>query len=1061
MAVAPARAAATVVSRAVRGPVCSNGVVMPVAVEDAGPPDPPSSAPRTGLVPDEPVLRIDLDSAGQASLAELAAPAPGDLLRIAIHCETDGDDFAATRVWPAVKTNARTHRLADQHGHRPDADAPVTCLVAEQWNLLECPLPHDAVTTEPLHLVLDCPQGRGRVWVQLLGVAAPPPDPQSPVEHVRTTRGTHSGPRMSRGNTLPATCLPHGGVLLTPVTDARTHRWIYQWHPPGGLALEALAISHQPSPWIGERGAVQVMPWQGLPHVAPGDRRIAFRHDDEYDRPHHYRVRLADDSTAEMVPTLHGGMMRFTFPDDHGSAAGQSGVILDMPGHGRWWSRPLPDGRLAVWARIEPEPAFGRRRRDPVTFCYGETRQSASVLPQRWPRRRQAMVLRHEGRGVLELTLATSHISVDQARHSLTIETQSASFDELRDRARQTWDELLGRLELPSATRQQRTTAWSNLYRLHCWPMAFHENAGTVQEPRWVHASPFAPASDLQRWRTPATHTHLPVLPGELYVNNGFWDTYRTCWPALGLFFPDLAGGLVDGLLPAFRESGWMGRWTAPGHVDSMVGTSSDVILADAAVHGLAFDEVTAHASALRNASCPPPDVTVGRKGIGEARFLGWVPSEVQEGFSWSIENSICDAALARWSHRLAQRAQGARCAELMAQAYWLVNRALAVQQLFDPGTGFLRGRRRDGRWSSSHHDPLRWGGDHTESTAWTMSASLPHDGALLAQLHGGMEQDPAAGERALAAHLDALFKTPERADRPGGYRRVIHEMREARALRMGQCALSNQPAHHLPFMHLHAGQPWRSQQIVRELLDRAFVGDEIGQGHPGDEDNGEMSAWWLLAASGLFPLAPGSGEYVLGAPLLPTTWHRPHGALRVTTSGRGQHVAAVRIDGRAWESVTVPVECLQGEVHLHVELSEQPAGWGTASHPSSLSTGALAREWGGWRPDRSAEADWAHRSLVDDIGDHPVCLPPGSVLRGEWAAAWSARLVTVTAADAAEVLVRVRRVGGWEDQAQRLPAARWPGQTVPSLLANWPAPVDAIELVLPGGGRLLQVEVY
>ncbi|MEL4504209.1 GH92 family glycosyl hydrolase [Luteococcus sp. H138] len=893
----------------------------------------------------------------------------------------------------------------------------------------------------------------------------------SVTDYVRTTRGTDSSAGFSHGNTLPAACLPHGFNLLTPVTDARTRKWLYQWNPPGGLRLQALAFSHQPSPWIGDRAGLQLMPWTGHAHTDPKRRAIAFSHDDEHARAHHYRVALADGTVAEVTPTDHAAAFRCTFTTDEAC-----GVLLDLPGDGWLRADLLPDGRAVITGRLEPSPGFGRRQRDPVGFCYGETRQRVRVLANphqgllgRRPARgrRQAVVLElpPDQGDQLEVLLATSFISVDQARHSLALEIGEADFDQVRLRAQHAWEQVLGRLELPEATGEQRIIAWSNLTRLHTWPNAMHENAGTAEEPRWVHASPFQPIGARARLRQRPTHTASPVLPGRLFVNHGYWDTYRTCWPAFHLLSPESAGDLLDGILPAFTESGWMGRWSAPGHVDSMVGTSSDVIFADASAHGIDFDELTAYASAVRNASCPPPDATVGRKGIGGGRFRGWISSETREGFSWSIENAVCDAALARWSDRLAGRADELGVPEqadgFRANAAWFTNRALGIRQLFDGRTGFLRGRRADGRWSRTEFNPLDWGGDYTETTGWGMSVSLPQDGALLAALHGG--------EWALADHLDRLFTTPEDADRPGHYRRVIHEMREAQAVGLGQCAPSNQPAHHIPFMPLHVGRPAQSQRVVRDALTRLFTGSEVGRGYPGDEDNGELSAWWLWAAMGLYPLAPGSGEYVLGAPLTPMTWRRDEGNLTIRTTGTGAYLASVTRNGEPWPAVAIGVAELRGEVELCFELSEHATEWGVDSRPGSLSTSELGRSWGPWRTDRSWSALWsgaptaALERLVDNTGSHPVHLVAGTVLRARWQQPWRPRLLTLTAQNPLRPAVRARNSAAeqrWRELELRGGQAQWPRQTVAWLLPD-DTELDELEVRLPTDGTLFQLEVY
>ncbi len=374
-------------------------------------------------------------------------------------------------------------------------------------------------------------------------------------------------------------------------------------------------------------------------------------------------------------------------------------------------------------------------------------------------------------------------------------------------------------------------------------------------------------------------------------MNNGFWDTYRTAWPHYCFFTPDLADDLVDGVVEQFRDGGWTARWSAPGYVDSMPGASADVVLADAASHGRRFDETGGYDSALRNACVPPPHPWVGRKGIGTSRFTGYTSTAVAEGMSWSLENAIADDAIAHWSASLAQRAAALGVAErrreFLANAIWFTQRSLHYRRLFDRRIGFFQGRLADGSW---HHDPDtfdpdRWGGDYTETNAWGMAVSVPHDAAGLAELYGG--------DDALARRLDDLFATTERATGRvvGAYGGIIHEMTEARAIRCGMAAMSNQPAHHMPFMYLSTGRPWLTQWWTREILDRLFVGGEIGQGYPGDEDNGEMSAWWLWAAAGLYPLHPASGELAITAPLISRPEPRP---------GAGRHAEGARRSSRA-----------------------------------------------------------------------------------------------------------------------------------------------------------------
>lgn len=1015
---------------------------------DEGPEHPTSSAPRTGLFASAPVLRYEL-GAGSARLAD---DVTGEAWQVAVFPEGEG----ATSVW----LEAGGVRLVDQHGH--DGSAPVTCLVRDQWNLLTVDL-----SAVPSHasidlVVLDGARGRG--WVQMLGPTHLPRFEPDVVEYVRTARGSHSRHAQSRGNTYPLACVPHGFTFVSPVSDARADDWIFTWHPAGGPRLEALSFCHAPSPWIRDRAAIQLMSWQGTPSLDPAERAIGYDPRDMVDRPHLFWLRLADGSTAEVTPTDHGAVFRFTW---HEAANRDSprGALVDLARAGEAWFEQLPDGRVVISGVARPTQVWGRRLLDPTCYFWGVTRQPCRIRPgrrsTRWPwpgRGTKGGILELVTGEVLEVAMATSFISVDQARHNLDLEIGPDDYETVATRAHDQWEELLGRFTLTGANHDQLVSAYSNLARLHCWPNSMHENLGSADQPRWAHTSPFiATGHGLARRRTSS-----PVVDGQIMINNGYWDTYRGCWPAYNLFTPDLAPQLTEGLLAAWRESGWMGRWSAPGHVDCMVGTSSDVIFADAARHGVAFDELAGYDSALRNACCPSPDPMVGRKGIASGRFRGHVTTSTREGFSWSIENAICDAAIAGWSARLADRADElgvpGRADEFRAHAVWFSNRALAARELFDPAVGFFQGRRPDGRPTREpgDFDPARWGGDFTETNAWGMSVSTVHDGEGLAALYGGPS--------GLGDHLDRLFATPELGANPGGYPTAMHEIVEARALRMGQWALSNQPAHHIPFMYAFTDRPWRCQEITRAALDRAFVGSEIGQGYPGDEDNGEMSSWWLFAALGLYPLFPSSGEYVLTTPLFGMRVERPEGALEVRTHGEGRFIQRVQLDGQEWTAITVPVERLRGAVTIDVWRGDEPSTFGLGSSPFSLPATSH------WRADLSGSATITLRgrpatALANDHGDVAVDLGDDDELMLRWCEAVELRALTLTFASPGtrqpSVRVGAGRAGEGREWQLGRRQAQWPNQTLCWLLADG-EPITASELrIRPGSGLLAQVECW
>ncbi len=760
-----------------------------------------------------------------------------------------------------------------------------------------------------------------------------------PAERVDTRRGTHAGARFSRGNTLPAVAHPHGFVFLTPATDAADTRWPYRWgvhDEPAGRRLAALQTSHQPSPWIGDHGVLQFLPYlptAGGPsghggHIVPGT---------ELARPHRYAATLVEGIEVEGASTSAVVAVRV-----RGAWAGL--LVGWPPGDGSLALESLPDGRVTVrgWIGERPDAAWGNA---PRIYVYGETAEPAAVETSGEPYGLGVMAP-----GELELRVSTSFLSAEQARRTFDLEAPwTSGFDELVAASRARWDAICGAVELPApaddryalAHRELRATLAHALYRLNLYPNTASENAGTADAPVWRFADVFTRAEPHGEEVTGA-----PVASGRLVVNNGYWDTYRTVWPLLALLDADVTGELLDGQLEQVRRGGWTARWSGPGYIDCMVGTSSDQVYAQAARLGVGgFDRELAYESGWRNACEPSPDPRTGRAGTASARFTGHVPREIHAGLSWTIEAAIGDAALGRFAALLAETSS--EPVRYRAHARYFANRSLSYRQLFDPETGFFRGRSAAGRACRDpgefnpdkvfrqaqpsaeqgdlhpvgDFDPAVWGGDYVETNAWGMSASAVHDGAGLAELFGG----PAA----LREHLDRLFAEPETIVAPYHPDQVVHEQLEARALRSGMCALSNQPAHHLPFMYLHTDQPWRAAPLARELAGRLFAGGHIGQGFPGDEDNGEMSGRWLWALLGLYPLDPGSGELVIGTPLVDDlTLRRDVGPLRVRVnreSPDASYLAAASWNGRVLSRPRLtPAELAEPGV-LEVDLVDEP----------------------------------------------------------------------------------------------------------------------------------------
>ncbi|MGH3858563.1 GH92 family glycosyl hydrolase [Actinokineospora sp.] len=794
-------------------------------------------------------------------------------------------------------------------------------LFPDQWNHRSVRLGEVAAgrTITRILVAYRGPQGPAEFagWIDDLAVESVPPRVLDPVDRVLTTRGTHSSNEFSRGNTFPATAVPHGFNFWTPVTNAAVTNWFYEYHrgstPRNQPALQAIGISHQPSPWMGDRHTFHLMPTRET-KVGREARALTFRREHEIARPHCYEVRFDNGIRAQVAPTDHAAVLRFTFPP------GQANLVLDNVGLGGA-VRVAPDGTITGHSDVRTGLSAGAGR----MFVHATVDRPVLESGHRlrglaWAR--TALVRfepEAEGETVLTVRIATSLISPEQARRNLETEIgPDDTYESVRDRARAQWAELLGRVEVEGASEDELTTLYSCLYRLFLYPNSGYEE--TASGPRY--ASPVSPPA---------------IVDGKVFVNNGFWDTYRTCWPAYALLAPTRCGELIDGFLQQYRDGGWVSRWSSPGYANLMTGTSSDVAFADAYLKGVrGFDVRDAYAAALRNATVTPPDESVGRKGLERSIFLHYTPTSTHEGLSWALEGCVNDYGIANLAAALGDEDN---------HAYFL-DRARHYVHHFDTRIGFFQGRGpADGwRWSPASYDPKVWGHDYTETNGWTAAFAVPHDGAGLAELYGGPDE--------LAAKLDEYFATPETGKHPGSYRRVIHEMTEARDVRMGQYGHSNQPAHHIPYLYTQAGHPARAQEKVRDVLARLYQGSEIGQGYVGDEDNGEMSAWFLFSALGFYPLRVGSPTYVIGSPLFPRAVVRLENGreLVVTAANHGRrnvYVQSLRVNGEPYGLTYISHEVLTDGARLDFEMGPEPSDWGTgpAATPPALGAGPPLRD--------------------------------------------------------------------------------------------------------------------
>ncbi|WP_216586468.1 GH92 family glycosyl hydrolase [Streptomyces brasiliscabiei] len=967
----------------------------------------------------------------------------------------DGDlDYDATNVSVDLVftdgTSLSELGAADQHGFplSPRGQGAAKVLYVNQWNDVVARIGSVAAgrTVDRIVVAYDSPKGpaRFRGWLDdvTLRVRAPERPKAHLSDYAVTTRGTNSSGGFSRGNNFPATAVPHGFNFWTPVTNAGSLSWLYDYARANNAdnlpTIQAFSASHEPSPWMGDRQTFQVMPSaaSGTPELSRTARALPFRHENETARPYYYGVRFENGVEAELAPTDHAAALRFTYPGDDASVlfdnvTDQAGLTLDKEA-----------GVVTGFSDVKSGLSTGATR----LFVYGVF--DAPVTDGSSTGVKGHLRFDAGDDRAVTLRLATSLISLDQAKDNLRQEIpDGTSFETVKDRARAQWDRVLGKVEVEGATSDQLTTLYSNLYRLYLYPNSGFEKVGSAHK----YASPFSPMTGPD---TP-THTGAKIVDGKVYVNNGFWDTYRTTWPAYSLLTPGQAGEMVDGFVQQYKDGGWTSRWSSPGYADLMTGTSSDVAFADAYVKGVDFDAKSAYEAALKNATVVPPSAGVGRKGMATSPFLGYTGTDTHEGLSWALEGYLNDYGIARMGQALYRKTGEKRYEE---EAAYFLNRAQDYVRLFDEKAGFFQGRDGNGAWrvDSAKYDPRVWGHDYTETNGWGYAFTAPQDSKGLANLYGGRS--------GLAEKLDTYFSTPETASPEfvGSYGGVIHEMTEARDVRMGMYGHSNQVAHHAIYMYDAAGQPWKAQEKVREALSRLYTGSAIGQGYHGDEDNGEQSAWYLFSALGFYPLVMGSGEYAVGSPLFTkATVHLENGRDLVVeaprNSAKNVYVHGLKVNGKRWTSTSLPHSLISRGGVLKFDMGPKPSRWGTGEKAAPVSITE-----GGRAPTPRSDAIEGDGALFDDTSSTKASVETAALPAP---ARTRAVQYTLTSADRAEAptgwtLQGSRDGTTWKTLDERSGQSfAWDRQT---RAFSIPAPrkYDHYRLVLDGTATLAEVEL-
>ena len=653
-----------------------------------------------------------------------------------------------------------------------------------------------------------------------------------PVDYVSTLVGTQSSYAISTGNTYPAVCMPWGMNFWTPQTGKMGDGWTYTYTAD---KLRGFKQTHQPSPWINDYGQFTIMPETGEAPIFDEEKRASwFSHKAEVATPYYYRAYLADyDVVTELAPTERAAIMRITFPEN------KSYVVVDAFDKGSY-VKIMPKERMIVGYTTKNSGGVPHNFKNYFVMKFDKDfTYTAAVADGRINTADVKAECNHAGgivgfktiRGEqVNVRIASSFISEEQALENLK-ELGSDSFDEVKARGRNTWNDVLSRIEVKSDDIDHLRTFYSCLYRSVLFPRSFYEKNAKGEI---VHYSPY----------------NGEVLPGYMFTDTGFWDTFRCLFPLLNVMYPSMNEKMQAGLVNAYKESGFLPEWASPGHRGCMVGNNSASIVADAYLCGLKnYDAETLWKAVVHGASAVHPTVSsTGRLGYEYYNKLGYVPYDVKinENVARTLEYAYDDWCIYEFG-----KALGKSKKELES----FRKRAFNYRNVFDSESKLMRGRLKNGKFQSPF-SPLKWGDAFTEGNAWHYTWSVFHDPEGLIQLMGG--------KQTFNQMLDSVFNVPPLFD-DSYYGSVIHEIREMQIMNMGNYAHGNQPIQHMIYLYGYSGEPWKTQYWIRQTMQRMYNANP--DGYCGDEDNGQTSAWYVFSAMGFYPVCPGAGEYVLGAP--------------------------------------------------------------------------------------------------------------------------------------------------------------------------------------------------
>ena len=716
---------------------------------------------------------------------------------------------------------------------------------------------------------------------------------KNPVDYVSTLVGTQSKFELSTGNTYPATALPWGMNFWTPQTGEMGNGWAYTYNAD---KIRGFKQTHQPSPWMNDYGQFAIMPITGG-LVFDQDRRASwFSHKAEVSRPYYYKVYLADhDVTTELAPTERAVMFRFTYPETKNSY-----VIVDAFDKGSY-VKVIPEENKIIGYSTKNSGGVPENFKNyfviyfdkPFTFVSAVSENN--ILPNETEVKGNhtgAIIGFATKKGeIVHARVASSFISPEQAELNLK-ELGNHTFDQLVSNGKAVWNREMSKIEIEDDNIDNLRTFYSCLYRSMLFPRSFYEIDAKGQV---MHYSPY----------------NGKVLPGYMFTDTGFWDTFRCLFPFLNLMYPSMNLKMQEGLVNAYKESGFLPEWASPGHRDCMVGNNSASVVADAYIKGLRGYDIEVLWEALKHGTNAHLQGTAsGRLGYESYNKLGYVANNI--GIGQNVARTL-EYAYNDWAIYTLGKKLGKPAGEIDIYK----KRALNYKNVYHPERKLMVGKDDKGVFNRNF-DAVDWSGEFCEGNSWHWSFCVFHDPQGLINLMGGKKE--------FNTMMDSVFVIPGKLGMES--RGMIHEMREMQVMNMGQYAHGNQPIQHMVYLYNYSGEPWKTQYRVREIMNKLYTATP--DGYCGDEDNGQTSAWYVFSALGFYPVCPGTDEYILGTPLFKSAkLHLENGKTITIKAENNQadncYIKDMKINGKSYSRNYLTHAQLMKGANIQFQMSPKP----------------------------------------------------------------------------------------------------------------------------------------